>query len=132
MIGFDTNIVVRLMVEDDEAQVRLARKLLEGAAESNESVFISDIVLSELEWVLESAYKVPRLRILAAVNELVADERFCFEDRMRVTSALNLYQQGKGDLADYLLGIRGDDAGARTTFTFDRDLRDDTRFTWVR
>ncbi len=132
MIGFDTNIVVRLMVEDDEAQVRLARKLLEGAAESNEPVFISDIVLSELEWVLESAYKVPRLRILAAVNELVADERFCFEDRMRVMSALNLYQQGKGDLADYLLGIRGDDAGARTTFTFDRDLRDDTRFTWVR
>lgn len=29
MIGFDTNVVVRLMVEDDEPQVRRARRLLE-------------------------------------------------------------------------------------------------------
>jgi predicted nucleic-acid-binding protein len=131
MIGFDTNVVVRLMVEDDEAQVRRARKLLEEAVEGDEPVFISDIVLSELEWVLESAYKVPRLQILAAVNELLADERFCFENRKRVTSALTLYHHGKGDLADYLLGLRADDAGVRTTFTFDRDLRGDARFTVV-
>jgi predicted nucleic-acid-binding protein len=105
--------------------------LLEEVAEADEPVFISDIVLSELEWVLESAYKVPRLRILAAVNELLADERFSFDDRKRVTSALKLYHRGKGDLADYLLGLQADDLGVRTTFTFDRDLRGDARFTVV-
>ena len=131
MIGFDTNVVVRLMVEDDDAQVRRARKLLEEAAEADEPVFISDVVISELEWVLEAAYKVPRLRILAALNELLADGRFSFEDRHRVTSALKLYQQGKGDLADYLIGLRADELGVRTTFTFDRDLRGEARFTVV-
>ena len=131
MIGFDTNLVVRLMVEDDVAQARRARKLLEEAAERDELV-LSDIVLSELEWVLESAYKVPRQRILVALNALIADERFCFEDRHRVATALNLYQEGKGDLADYLIGLRSEAAGVRTTFTFDRDLSDDSRFTIVR
>ncbi len=131
MIGFDTDVVVRLMVEDDETQVRRARRLLQEAAEADEPAFITDIVLSELEWVLESAYKVPRLRILAAVNELLADARFSFEDRKRVTSALKLYHQGKGDLADYLIGLRADDLGVRTTFTFDHELRGDARFTVV-
>lgn len=132
MIGFDTNLVVRLMVEDDAAQARRARKLLEAAVERDEQVLISDIVLSELEWVLESAYKVPRQRILASLNTLIADDRFCFEDRHRVATALNLYQQGKGDLADYLIGLRSEAAGARTTFTFDRDLSDASHFTVVR
>ncbi len=132
MVGFDTNLVVRLMVEDDVAQARRAQKLLEDAAERDEWVLISDIVLSELEWVLEAAYKVPRRRILAALNTLVADDRFCFEDRHHVATALHLYQRGKGDLADYLIGLRSEAVGARTTLTFDRDLSDDSRFTVVR
>ena len=131
MISFDTNLVVRLMVEDDERQARRARQLLAEAAERDELVLVSDIVLSELEWVLEAAYKVPRQRILAALNALIADDKFCFEDRPRVATALALYQTGKGDLADYLIGLRGEAVGARTTFTFDRNLRDDSRFTVV-
>jgi len=132
MIGFDTNLIVRLMVEDDAAQAGRARKLLEESAERDEQVLLTDIVLSELEWVLEAAYKVPRRRILPALNLLLADNRFCFEDRHRVAAALGLYQQGKGDLADYLIGLRSEEVGARTTLTFDRKLNDDPRFTVVR
>lgn len=132
MIALDTNLLVRLMVEDDEAQARKARKVVEEASEQGEPILATDIVLSELEWVLESAYKVPRGRILSAVSTLVADDRFCFEDRERVIEALSLYQRGDGDLADYLLGLQGHATGARTTFTFDRGLRDDPRFTWLK
>lgn len=132
MIGLDTNVVVRLMIEDDETQARLARQLLDEVAEREESVFVSDIALSELDRVLDSAYHVPRNRILTAVNALAGDTRFCFEDRNRLISALGLYQRGKGDLADYLLGLRGEKEGVRTTFTFDRALRGDARFTLLR
>jgi predicted nucleic-acid-binding protein len=132
MIAFDTNILVRLMVEDDETQLRLARKLLHTAAEDNDSIFVSDVVVCELEWVLESAYDVPRDRILLAVQALVADPRFCFENDKHLATALSLYGRGKADLSDYLLGLRAEREGARTTFTFDRDLRGDARFTVVR
>jgi len=132
MIAVDTNVVVRLMVEDDPAQAKRARRVLEQAAERDEPAFVSDIVLCELEWVLSAAYDVPRERILVALTELVADSRFCFEDTSLIRSALEAYQQDRGDLADYLLGLRAEAAGARTTYTFDRALREDSRFTLIR
>ena len=131
MIALDTNVLVRLMVEDDAAQAKRARQLLERSEEQDEPALIGDIVLCELDWVLRSAYQVPRVRIVAALTELTADARFRFEDARRVSVAIDLYQQGKADLADYLMGLAAESAGARTTYTFDRELRGDPRFTMV-
>jgi predicted nucleic-acid-binding protein len=94
-------------------------------------VLVTDIVLCELEWVLESAYRVPRDRVTAALQTLAADDRFCFEDASRAAAAIRLYQAGTGDLSDYLLGLRAREAGAGTTFTFDRALGGDERFTLI-
>ncbi len=129
MIALDANVVVRLLVEDDERQLGRSLALLGSAAERGESVLVTDIALCELEWVLDSAYSVPRERIVAAVGALLSDDRFAFEDRSRAAEALRLYQAGSGDLSDYLLGLRAEAMGARTTFTFDRAMRDDPRFT---
>ena len=129
MIAFDTNVLVRLLVEDYLRQLATARKTLQLAADNEELVFLGDVVLAELEWVLESAYSVPRTRILEAVQRLVSDPRFEFEDRSRIERALGEYQKGKGDLSDYLLGQRAESVQARTTFTFDRALRGETSFT---
>jgi predicted nucleic-acid-binding protein len=131
MIALDTNVVVRLMIDDDEAQVKRAKRMLELAEEQGEVALISDIVLCELDWVLSAGYQVPRERILAALTELAADPRFRFEDPQRVNSALDLYQRGSADLADYVLGLVAESAGALTTYTFDRGLRGDSRFTMV-
>ncbi len=129
MIGVDTNLLVRILVEDDPEQLRRARTLLNVAAERSETAFVADNVLAELEWVLEDAYEVPRARILQALQAIVAAKRFEFADRRRVVQALELYQNGKAELSDYLIGLSGFQNGASTTYTFDRDLRDDERFT---
>ena len=73
----------------------------------------------------------PRGTLLRAglTRELVPTCARASKDPRRVTTALSSYQRGKGDLADYLLGLRGEEAGVRTTFTFDRALRGDERFT---
>jgi predicted nucleic-acid-binding protein len=131
MISFDTNVIIRLMVEDDEAQARESRRVLDNAVERGERVLVTDIVLCEVEWVLDSAYRVPRSRILTAVQALCEDERFCFQDPGRVNEALDRYQQGRGDLSDYLLGISARDTGAGTTYTFDRSLSGEERFTII-
>ena len=131
MIALDTNVIVRLIVKDDAAQAKRVRQVLELAEEQDEQALVSDIVLCELEWVLKSAYRVPRARILAALTELAADARLRFEDAHRVRAALDLYQRGDADLSDYLLGLANESAGARTTYTFDRALRGDERFTVI-
>jgi len=129
MIGLDTNVVVRFLVEDDEKQTKQVRRLLEAAIEAREPCLLTDAVLCETEWVLESCYDAERRDISLAVQRLVSAAHFTFEDRMAVGKALDRYQAGKADFSDYLIGLRGRSLGARTTFTFDRDLRSSEEFT---
>lgn len=85
--------------------------------------------LAGLEWVLESAYDVPRESLAATLYALLDDSRFAFEERARVAEAVRRYDRGKADLSDYLLGIGASEEGAETTVTFDRSLRDEPGFT---
>ena len=48
MIGLDTNILLRYLVQDDEEQARLASDLIEGKLSAHEQGFISSVVLVEL------------------------------------------------------------------------------------
>jgi predicted nucleic-acid-binding protein len=54
MIAIDTNILVRLLINDEtaQAQVDLAKGLLKLAKQ----VYLSQIVQIEMVWVLETAY----------------------------------------------------------------------------
>jgi predicted nucleic-acid-binding protein len=52
VIALDTNIIVRMIVQDDPRQAALAEKLVQQASETEEACFIGDPVLCELEWVL--------------------------------------------------------------------------------
>ena len=129
MIGLDTNVVVRVLVEDDQSQLARVNELLALASEEGERAFVSDLVIMELEWVLESAYGVPRSKIAHAIQALLADDRFTFEHREDLTRAIARYEKGDAALSDYLIGDRAQRSGTRTTYTFDRALRDDERFT---
>ena len=42
---------------------------------------------------------------------------------------MDSYVRGKAEFSDYLIGSVAAAAGATTTFTFDRDLRDSEDFT---
>lgn len=129
MIALDTNVVLRLIVEDDADQLAVVRRLLAAAEADGEPCLLSDVVLCEIEWVLLSAYDASRFDVLAALQSLVAEELFAFEDRARVFRVLDAYQAGRGDLADYLIGHAAAGLGTRTTFTFDRGLAGDAAFT---
>ena len=96
MIAVDTNIIIRLIVADDEAQV--ARAL---ALASREPLFVSFTVLIETEWVLRSRYGYDRRRTLDGLNglEQLIDLRYEEEDDVRW--ALERFSLA-GELADYL------------------------------
>ena len=48
MVGLDTNVLVRHLVQDDETQAKLARELIEGRCRATEPGHITLIVLCEL------------------------------------------------------------------------------------
>ena len=58
MIGIDTNLLVRYFVQDDARQVRQVDELIDLALRTGERLRISDIMLSELVWVLKTIYRM--------------------------------------------------------------------------
>jgi predicted nucleic-acid-binding protein len=122
MIAVDTNVLARILVRDDLKQAATAERLLGEAVAAGEACFVSDPVLCELVWVLESCYGATRPDVVAALQSLLEQEIFLFEDQELVRHCLQAYHQGRADFADYLIGAKARARGARTTFTFDRVL----------
>jgi predicted nucleic-acid-binding protein len=123
VIALDTNVLVRLLVRDDPQQAAAAERLLGKAFESGEDCFLSDPVLCELEWVLDSCYRAPRTDVLAVLRDLMAQKHFAFEDREVLRCAVDAYQAGRADFSDYLIGAKAQARGATATYTFERVLR---------
>jgi predicted nucleic-acid-binding protein len=129
LIALDTNVLVRFLVRDDEGQAVRARTLVEACRVAGDTCLVSNPVLCELEWVLEGVYRASRSDVVAAVRMLLTTPPFVLEDAPLLERALQMYSKGKGDLSDYILGEIAGAHGARTTYTFDRDLRKAEAFT---
>jgi predicted nucleic-acid-binding protein len=123
VIALDTNILVRLLVQDDAEQARRARRLVDECLATGERCLVSLPVLCELEWVLETAYRASREQVAAAVRTLMTTPPFHLEEPDVVNAALRAYSKGRGGLPDHLVGGVARARGSRTTYTFDRDLR---------
>ena len=96
MIAIDTNIVVRLVTNDDPQQARRAATLFESR-----SVFIPKTVLLESEWVLRHAYAVPRNAISIALRGVLGLPGTSVEDPAALALALEWFDGGM-DFADAL------------------------------
>jgi predicted nucleic-acid-binding protein len=120
MIGLDTNILVRYLTRDDEAQYQLAFALIAGS----ELLFITNVVLCELIWVLESkSYRFTRAEIISTLERMLRTPSFEFEQRSLIYQAIQKTQQGQADFSDYLIGVIHGNQGCRETVSFDRKLK---------
>ena len=122
MIALDTNVLLRLLLDDDTRQTGRAQELVERTAAAGDGVLLPDIVLCELEWVLDSAYGFSRARVAETLRRLLDAEEFEFIDRPAVVRAIASYETGDGDFSDYLIGESAAARGASVTYTFDRSL----------
>ena len=120
MIGLDTNVLVRYIMQDDAKQARRAAALIESLTPERPG-FISVVALVELVWVLESVYTLTRAQIAQALQTLLSIEVWTIERAIAVSSALRGYANGKVDFADRVIERVGASAGCECTMTFDRD-----------
>lgn len=128
MIALDTNVLVRFIVDDDKAQAARSARLIDRATADGEAVFVSDVVLCELVWVLSVSYRVARAEIAITLGRLVQAKQLVFADAERVRRATEAYAKGKGDFADYVIREHARDAGCTAVATFDRALHKDALF----
>ena len=120
MIGLDTNVLVRYLVEEDDPQNKAADRFVEEALNRGESLFVNQIVLCEMAWVLSRAYDFTRKEVSEALEMILYTRQFEIEAKDRVVRGLREYRKGKADFADYLIGLKNQAAGCAATITFDR------------
>jgi len=128
MIGLDTNILVRYLTQDDPDQARKAGLEIEKGLSSGHMFFITDIVMCELVWVLETAYGNECREIIPVLENILRTRQFHFENKDLLWLSLADYRNKKGDFADYLIGQAGHKAGCSETLTFDTGLKDHPLF----
>ena len=122
MISLDTNVLVRYLMQDDAKQFQEASVLLHELEKQQRSAYLSTVTLCETVWVLTRAYKIDRAQIVEMFAKLLDISLFAIEDKDAVREAVDLYRTGKGDFADYLVGVRSRNAGSVTMVTFDEAL----------
>ena len=120
MTGIDTNILVRFLVADDEAQTQSAYRLFKEAETKKNSFFISLPVLLELFWVLESVYNLPRRDILEAVTALTTLPVLKVDAADVVRGLLADANKTSCDLSDLLIGHVAAANACNTVLSFDK------------
>lgn len=118
MIGLDTNILLRAMLDDDARQSPAARAVI-GGLSPTEPGHINLIVLAELTWTLQRRYKATPEELFAAVETLLRSTAFVVDARDLVGAALEIAKAGRHGFNDALIGVLNRHAGCMQTLTFD-------------
>ncbi len=120
MIGLDTNVLVRYFTQDDEVQAELSKKLIRRYSGKNGSLFINNLVMCELIWVLERGYKYSKKQISNAVKLMLSAKEFAYENLDHIWLALHEYEKNGVDFSDALIGEINKSKGCQATYTFDQ------------
>jgi predicted nucleic-acid-binding protein len=118
MAAADTNVVLRLLLEDDDAQTRAARAFLRAKG----PLFVSHVVLAEVVWVLTSVHGFERADVSAFVEMLLATDGFELQDPFAVKDALDAHGSSKAEFSDCLVLAIARRSNALPLGTFDRKL----------
>lgn len=120
MAALDTNVLVRFLVQDDEAQGKAAARLIRSGIEAGRPLFVPITVLLELEWVLRSAFGLDKAAVLLALTQLLGSFELDFESETAVEAAVAEYERGAADFADCLHAALAVQAGEQPLWTFDK------------
>lgn len=131
MIGLDTNVFVRYVMQDDARQSPRASRLID-ALTADEPGFVPLVALVELVWVLGSGYRLSREQLAAVLERLLRSKELVIDRADLVMQALVRFRTGGADFADALIERIASAAGCTVTMTFDQGAAKAAGMTLVR
>jgi predicted nucleic-acid-binding protein len=120
MIGLDTNVVLRYLLQDDPAQTRQANRIFEQELSDQNPGFINLATTLEIIWVLRSLLRQTSAQIALHVENLLAADSLELQNEQQIFEAVFALKTGAGEFEDALIGALNSWAGCSHTLTFDR------------
>jgi len=114
----DTNVLVRHLTGDPPAMARRATAYLSGADE----LFLTDLVVAELVYVLESFYELARPEVAQRARAVVGFGAVVVQDDIVLLRALDLYEHLGLDFAEAYLLATAEASGINAVASFDRSI----------
>jgi predicted nucleic-acid-binding protein len=120
VIGLDTNVVLRYLLQDDPKQTRQANQIIEGKLSERKPGFLSLACVLEIVWVLRSLLRQSAVEIAAHLENLLVADSLVVQNEQQVFEATFALKRGTGEFEDALIGALNAWAGCEKTLTFDR------------
>lgn len=117
----DTNIFLRLILDDIPKQADEVEKLLKKAKKDKVKLLVSQIIIFEIEYALSKYYKFPKNNIIDKIEAILVAPYFLIQDGNIFKESLKNYKEKNLSLVDCFLLAKSAVEEVRL-FTFDRNL----------
>jgi predicted nucleic-acid-binding protein len=128
LIGIDTNVLVRYILDDDPVWSASAQRFIDDACTMERPGFVNLIVLVELVWVLKQTPGWKKEEICTVISEILLADNLIVESPALIASALEAYKKGRADFSDFVIAAVNQTAGTSTTVTIDKDAAKESGF----
>ena len=118
----DTNVFLRFLLHDNQKQYDAAVTLFSQAKIAKVKLTVSQIVIFEIQFVLQSVYKLPKKDIIEDIKSLLSVPYFQIQDEEIFLSAINVFEKSNTSLVDCFL-VSQAELGHAELFTFDQKLQ---------
>jgi len=116
----DTNIIIRFLTDDVPEKADACEEVFKREARKDERVFITDLVVAEIVWVLESVYGLSKKEIQDKVEKILnTPNLFCLHKDI-ILGALILYAEKDIDFIDAYNALILKEKGIKELYSYDR------------
>ena len=120
MRTIDANVILRYLTSDVPDQAKQAEELLKKVEEGNEDVFLPDIVLADIIWVLEGYYKQTREDIREWLTAILSLQGLTNSDKNVALNALDIYVDKRVDWSDAFIASQMLQRKITEIYSFDK------------
>lgn len=118
----DTNIIIRFLTRDDKKKADKCKKLFQEVIAGRTQLFVSDLTIAEIIWVLEKNYKSDRSDIRVKVEAILNTPNLLFQNKAVLSEGIILYEVYNIDYIDAYHAALMRQFGIKTVYSYDRDF----------
>jgi len=118
----DTNIILRLLLEDNKKQAKIAKNYFKNAKKKLIKIVVISEIIFEINFVLQKVYSITKQEREKYLSALIKTPYLEIENRQILLEMLKIYNQVNIDLVDIFLYLKAQEQNG-IVLSFDKDIK---------